>query len=99
MKTQKSFETDLIPTSAGNLSITFLGHGSLFLAFNGKNIFIDPYGEVADYSRLPKADIILCTHEHFDHLDPKALASIRTNSTILVLNLAGSRQVGSGIVM
>jgi L-ascorbate metabolism protein UlaG (beta-lactamase superfamily) len=98
MKTQK-FETDLIPTSAGDLSITFLGHGSLFLVFSGKNIFIDPYGEVADYSKLPKADIILCTHEHFDHLDPRALASIRTMSTILILNLAGSRRVNSGIAM
>jgi L-ascorbate metabolism protein UlaG (beta-lactamase superfamily) len=98
MKTQK-FETDLIPTSAGDLSITFLGHGSLFLVFSGKNIFIDPYGEVADYSKLPKADIILCTHEHFDHLDPRALASIRTISTILILNLAGSRRVNSGIAM
>jgi hypothetical protein len=71
----------LFPTSAGNLSITFLGHASLLMTFNGKNIFVDPFGQVADYSSLPKADLILCTHEHRDHLDPQALAAIRTPAT------------------
>jgi L-ascorbate metabolism protein UlaG (beta-lactamase superfamily) len=54
---------------------------------------------VADYSSLPKADIILATHEHFDHLDPKALAAIRTPETALVLNPAGARQLKGGIAM
>ncbi len=96
---ETSFETDIFPTSAGELSITFLGHASLLIAFNGKNIFIDPFGKVADYSSLPKADIILSTHEHFDHLDPQALAAIRTPETILILNPAGASQVANAIPM
>ena len=56
MVIQEQFETDVIPTSAGDLKITFLGHGSLMLAFNGKNIYVDPYSRVADYSKLPEAD-------------------------------------------
>ena len=99
MKTKKSFETDLFPTSSGELSITFFGHASLLMAFNGKNIFVDPFGQVADYSTLPKADMILCTHEHFDHLDPQALAAIRIPATTLVLNPAGAKQIGAGIAM
>jgi len=95
----ESFTTDLLHTSAGDLSITFLGHASLLLVFNGKNIFVDPFGKVADYSTLPKADIIFSTHEHFDHLDLQALAAVRTPQTILVLNPAGAKQVGSGITM
>ena len=95
----ESFTTDLLHTSAGDLSITFLGHASLLMGFNGKNIFVDPFGKVADYSSLPKADIIFSTHEHFDHLDPQALAAIRTPQTIMVLNPAGANQVGSGITM
>ena len=51
------------------------------MVFKGKNIYVDVFGEVADYSKLPKADIIFLTHEHFDHLDPKALALIRTDKT------------------
>jgi L-ascorbate metabolism protein UlaG (beta-lactamase superfamily) len=94
-----TFEIDLLPTSAGELSITFLGHASLLMVFNGKHIFIDPYGQVANYSKLLKADMILSTHEHFDHLDLQALAAIRTPTTILILNPAGASQVGSGIAM
>jgi L-ascorbate metabolism protein UlaG (beta-lactamase superfamily) len=97
--TKGQFETDIIPTSAGDLSITFLGHGSLLLVFQGKNIFVDVFGEVADYSKLPKADLVFLTHEHFDHLDPKALASIRTDKTILVYTEGCAQIVKGGIVM
>jgi L-ascorbate metabolism protein UlaG (beta-lactamase superfamily) len=99
MAAKRSFETDNLPTSAGDLSITFLGHASLLMVFNGKNIFIDPFGQTADYSDLPKADMVISTHEHYDHLDMQALAAIRTPATIMVLNPAGARQVGGGISM
>jgi L-ascorbate metabolism protein UlaG (beta-lactamase superfamily) len=99
MNTQGQFETDVLPTSAGDLSITFLGHGSLLMAINGMNIYVDVFGEVADYSKLPKAGIIFITHEHFDHLDPKALAFIRTEKTVLVVSEACASLVKSGIVM
>ncbi|MGD0877385.1 MAG: MBL fold metallo-hydrolase [Anaerolineales bacterium] len=99
MTTTGSFETDLFPTSAGDLSITFLGHASLLIVFNEKNIFVDPFGQVADYTGLPKADIIICTHEHRDHLDPQALALIRTPGTKLVLNPAGAAEVTGSIAM
>ena len=81
---QSKFEKDVIPTSQGNLEITFLGHASLIMVFDGKTIHVDPYGEVADYSALPKADLVLVTHDHFDHLDPKALKAILKNDTVIV---------------
>ena len=99
MTTQEQFETDIFPTSAGDLSITFLGHGSLLMVFEAKNIYVDVYGEVADYSKLPKADIVFLTHEHFDHLDPKALGSIRTDKTVLVYTETCAQLVKGGIVM
>jgi len=76
-------QVDSIKTSKGNIAIHFLGHGSLFFEFNGKNIFIDPYSKVADYSTLPKADLVLITHDHSDHLDSTALATIFTSNTTL----------------
>jgi len=99
MDYQAQFETDVMPTSAGDLRITFLGHGSLMLSFGGKVIHVDPYGQVADYSRLPKADLVLLTHEHRDHLDPQALAHIRKPTTELVMTQACTSQVQGGLVM
>jgi L-ascorbate metabolism protein UlaG (beta-lactamase superfamily) len=94
-----TFETDVIPTSAGDLSITFIGHGSLMMAFNGRTIHIDPYSSVADYTSLPKADIVFLTHEHSDHLDKDALAKLRTDKTTIVLTKIGAAQIEGGIVM
>jgi len=37
--------------------------------------------QFADYAKLPKADLILVTHEHSDHLDLKAISSIKTAKT------------------
>ena len=59
------FEKDVIPTSQGDLEITFLGHASLMLVFGGKTIQVDPFGEVADYSSLAKADLVLVTHDRY----------------------------------
>jgi L-ascorbate metabolism protein UlaG (beta-lactamase superfamily) len=96
MNAIQEFETDSIPTSDGELAITFLGHASLLIVFKGKNIYVDPFSKVADYAKLPKADIVFSTHEHLDHLDLQALVAIRTPGTILVLNPAGAEKIPGG---
>lgn len=96
---ETSFEKDVIKTSAGELEITFIGHGTLIFAFGGKTIHIDPFSRLADYDKLPKADIVFVTHQHGDHLDSKALESIKTENTVLVMTEACAKQVGGGIVM
>ncbi len=81
----QGFERDLIKTPAGDLGITFIGHGSLTFEFGGKVIYVDPFSRLTDYSKLPKADLVLITHAHADHLDPAALAAIRTAKTEVVV--------------
>ena len=96
---QEQSSPDIVKTSAGDLTITFIGHGSLMFSFGGKAVYVDPYSKLADYGKLPKADIILITHEHRDHLDPAALEKVRTARTKIVLTEAGAAQVPGGMVM
>jgi L-ascorbate metabolism protein UlaG (beta-lactamase superfamily) len=95
----REFQKDTIKTSAGNLEITFIGHGSLMMKFAGKTIHIDPYSKLADYSKLPKADLILITHQHQDHMDSSALAQTRTDGSQVVLTELCAKTVSGGIVM
>ncbi len=96
---QDTVSKDVIRTSAGDLELTFIGHGSLMMAFGGKIIHVDPYSRVADYTNLPKADLIFLTHDHSDHLDPAALHSIRTADTVVVAPPVCADRVPGGIVM
>ena len=79
---QEGFEKDVIKTSAGALEITFLGHASLMMKFGGRTIYVDPFSEVADFSKLPKADLLLITHEHQDHFDLKAIEALRGETAL-----------------
>jgi len=100
---EKMFEEDIIKTETGDLKITFLGHASLAFAYQGKVLYVDPVGNPSgtpvDYSKLPKADIILVTHEHFDHLDPKAISVLRKEQTKIILTKACAEKVSGGTVM
>ncbi len=96
---QQQFEKDTISTSEGNLVITFIGHASLIFNYNNVVIHIDPFSRLADYSSLPKADLILITHEHGDHCDPAAVKQIRTENTAVVLTEACTSKIPGGIVM
>jgi L-ascorbate metabolism protein UlaG (beta-lactamase superfamily) len=96
---QNQFETDIITTTSGDLKITFIGHGTLLFTFSEKIIHVDPYGRLTDYSTLPKADIILITHEHGDHFDLKVIKMLRIEKTSLVLTKNCTKDISGGIVL
>ena len=79
--------------------MTFIGHGTLMFTFDNKVIHVDPWRKLADYSKLPKADLILITHEHPDHLDADAIEKIRKDKTVIVLTENCSKKIDGQVVM
>lgn len=92
-------QADTFPTKSGDLQITFVGHGTLMLTWNGVVVHVDPVSSMGDYSRLPRADVILVTHEHGDHLDAAAIRTLTKDDTALVYTAACAAKLPGGEVM
>lgn len=65
----------------GDISIKWLGHAG-FLIENSKTIYVDPY-QIRE--GLPKADIILLTHGHYDHCSVQDIEKIVKEGTKIVM--------------
>ncbi len=92
-------DTSSVKTSQGDLNIRALGHGTLMLSHNGKIVHIDPWTKQADYTKLPKADLILVTHEHQDHLDMDAISKITKPETKMIINQKCAEKLPNATVM
>src|SRR5580698_9776363 len=68
-------ETQTFSTSAGPVKITPLYHASTLIEAGGKTIYLDP-AKPAKLSGLPKADLVLITDIHGDHMAPDSIAAI-----------------------
>jgi len=60
--------------------VTWLGHASFRIEFEGKAIYIDPWKVKGG----PKADLILITHTHFDHMSPDDIRSLSDEDTKVI---------------
>lgn len=63
----------------GKVKIRWLGHDT-FLISDGKRVMIDPYKLKEKY----KVDLLLITHEHFDHLSKEDIAKVMDANTSVV---------------
>jgi L-ascorbate metabolism protein UlaG (beta-lactamase superfamily) len=96
-----------IPENA--LGLWWLGQASFIVRGGGITIYLDPYLNPSPKRLVPpplrpeqvtNADLVLCTHDHSDHIDPTALPGIAAASPhakILVPGVARGKVVGMGI--
>lgn len=84
-------------------SMVWLGHSSYFMKIDNKNILIDPVFNSAspfsfmikpfdaeyNYSckDIPKVDILIITHDHWDHLDYEVVKEIKSRVSLVVCPL------------
>lgn len=92
-------EVDGFATVNGtNVYVHCIKHGSLSINIGNKWIYVDPVTDkippVTDYTTMPKADYILVTHEHGDHLDAKAIDQLTKEGTTLIVNARSSEILG-----
>lgn len=74
---------DRVPAEGGDIEIQPIQHGSLRLSFGGEHIYIDPWSS-GPLPSEPKADLILITDIHGDHLDPAGVERVRDEDTVIV---------------
>jgi L-ascorbate metabolism protein UlaG (beta-lactamase superfamily) len=85
MTYSQDLQTDKFETNSGDLKVNFVNHASLFFEFDGKIIHIDPVLRMGNYENYPKADLILITHHHGDHMDLNAIDLIKKENTKIIL--------------
>ncbi|MBO4537018.1 MAG: MBL fold metallo-hydrolase [Bacteroidales bacterium] len=95
------YEVERFVTDGGKpVDITLIKHGTLAIDFEGVSIHIDPViqlGKTTNYATdFPKADFILITHEHGDHLDAEAIEALTAEKTRLIVNEKSYEKLGEG---
>ncbi len=98
------YEVEQFTTDSGKpVWLTLIKHGSVEIEYAGLSIQVDPVGEFGkhtDYAaEFPKADVILVTHEHRDHLEDSTITVLSKEDTRLILNQTSADMIGRGEVV
>ena len=83
--------TEEFSTSAGALRLTPIQHASLMIQAGGKVLYVDPAS--GSYEGLPRADYILITDIHGDHMVPALVDKLRQPTTVILTPKAVAEKV------
>ena len=93
-KPAPQYPTDELSINGKSLKLMFFAHASVAIEYDGKMIYVDPVEGNAEYERLPKADMILVTHSHYDHFDMKAIEALQKEDTRILLDKTSAEGFG-----
>lgn len=83
-KEQPTYPQDTVTARDGSqITFTFYAHASLGIEWNGMHMYVDPVGEF-DWESQPKADLILVTHSHYDHLEMSTIEKLSTEKSVIL---------------
>ena len=74
-------------------NITWLGHDGFLIKGDGKAIVIDPF----QVKQCEPADIILISHEHYDHCSPEDVKKIQKDSTVIVTEAQSAAKLSGDV--
>jgi len=72
--------------------IFWLGHDG-FRIESDKTVYIDPF----QIENGPKADIILISHEHFDHCSPDDIEKVQKPETVIITDKQSAKKLNGNI--
>ena len=74
-------------------NIAWLGHDGFLIKADGKVIVIDPF----QVRECEPADILLVTHEHYDHCSPEDVRKIQKPSTVIVTEADSAKKLSGDV--
>ncbi len=96
---QDSFTSDIFKTDIGEVRLTLIGHGSLMFEMKDYVIHVDPSRTTTDYKLLPKANLILITHQHPDHCDPFAIEDVALGNVKIITTKSARNIINKGEIL
>jgi len=100
-------------TGTEQLNVTWLGHSSLMINIDGYKVLTDPVfekrisiigptrfnGDVPlDISELPSIDVVIVSHNHYDHLNEYSIRQLSENTSQFIVPLSvGSQLIEWGV--
>ncbi|EAY24917.1 MBL fold metallo-hydrolase [Microscilla marina] len=87
-------QSDQIKAKKGNITVHPVLHAAMVLQWNGKTIYVDPYGGAARYKAYPAPNLVLITDIHGDHLHKKTLDALDLSKATLVVPKAVKAKMG-----
>lgn len=85
-KPTAEYPSDIVEINGKELKLTFFAHASIAIEYEDRTIYVDPVVGNARYEELPKADMILVTHSHYDHFDMAAIEAVQRPDTHILLD-------------